>query len=243
MGFVLSAYRRIQKCYVAPCKLVYVRNVCGYVYPIPNDPQMEADIHAYHCTAVSIFLLGYLMQTYANLNLYINKWKLFYPGLLRGIAEISLGCVCYEICEKMKGVSYTSFSRFLITVAQLLGYGFVIYCMHDLPGGKQFEFVFVPILAFCVTLSFSGQGIATGLFTSKVFTWLGKMSMIIYLNHMWVKDSINVFLPKSLGYWKLLVICLFCVFVASLICMFIMDGIMRWLNRHRSRIYRCFIKV
>lgn len=192
---------------------------------------------------LSIFLIGYLTQTCDNLNQYINNWNIFYPGLIRAVAEISLGCICFEICEKMKSVSYTLFTRILITLGQVLGYSFIIYCMHDLPGGSQFDFVLVPILAFCVILSFSGQGVCVPMFSGKVFPWLGKMSLIIYLNHMWVKDGLAALLPVSLGYWKLLGICLGCIAIASLCCMFFVDGIGKLVNKNRDKIYRCFVKI
>lgn len=190
---------------------------------------------------IAIFLTGYLSQKYTSLNLYINTWDTVFPGLLRGLAEISLGCVCYVICEKLKGVSCTLFSRILITLTQVMGYGFLIYCMHDLPDAKRFDFVLLPILALCVTLSFSGQGIAVGLFRGKVFPWLGKMSMIVYLNHMWVKDCVASILPETLGYWKLLGITLGGVAVVSLCCLLLVDGIGRLCNKHKDALLRCFV--
>ena len=191
---------------------------------------------------IAIFLMGYLTQKHSSLNLYINAWDTVFPGLLRGLAEISLGCVCYVICEQLKGVSCTLFSRILITLTQVLGYGFVMHCMHDMPNAKRFDFVLLPILAICVTLSFSGQGVAVPLFTGKVFPWLGKFSMIIYLNHMWVKDGVASFLPASWGYWKLLGITLAGVTVASLVCLFFVDGMALLCNKHKDKLRRLFVK-
>lgn len=191
---------------------------------------------------ISIFLLAYLFNTKNSLDQYINNWKLLYPGLIRAVAELSLGCICYIICERVKSASYTNFSRILFTLVQVLGYGFVIYCMHNMPSGKNFEYILIPIIAACVILSFSGQGIGAPFFTGKFFPWLGKMSLIIYLNHMWVKDTLAAVLPKALGYWKLLGICLVCVFVVSWCSLFFVDMIGRICEKHKTKIRHLFIK-
>ncbi len=191
---------------------------------------------------LAIFLTGYLTQTCSSLDQHINNWNFVYTGLIRAVAEISLGCVCYEIVDRMKGVQYTVFSRVLITLGQVVGYGFILYCMNDLPDGKQFDFVLLPIMAFCVVLSFSGQGVAVRLFTGRPFPWLGKMSMIVYLNHMWVKDTLAALMPESLGYFKLLGIFLACTVAASLVCLFFVDGVGKLIDRNRDKIRRCFIK-
>ena len=191
---------------------------------------------------IAIGLMGYLTQNYSSLDLHLNHWDTMYAGLVRGLAEISLGCVCYVICEKMKGVTYTLFSRILITLTQVLGYGFVLRCMHNMPNATRFDFVLLPILAICVVLSFSGQGVAVPLFTGKAFPWLGKVSMVVYVNHMWVKDSVAGFFPASLGYWKLLGITLGSVTVVSAVCMLFVDGMARLCNKHKETLARCFVK-
>ncbi len=190
---------------------------------------------------LSIFLMGYLSQTCDNLNQYINNWNLVFPGMIRAIAELSLGCICYAVCEKIKSLRFTTFSRILITFVQVAGYGLTILCMHLLPC-KQFDFVLVAILAVCVTLSFSGQGIAASFFTGRVYPWLGKMSLIIYLNHMWIKDSLASLLPASLGYWTLLGICIVCVVAVSLCSLFFVNFVEKLFAKHGAKIRRCFLK-
>jgi len=49
---------------------------------------------------IGIFFLGYLSQTYGNLNQYVKNWNLVYSGVIRATAELSLGCVCFVACEK-----------------------------------------------------------------------------------------------------------------------------------------------
>lgn len=188
---------------------------------------------------IAIVLLGYLSQTYGNLNQYSNNYTFLYAGTLRALAEISLGCVCYVAYEKIRTIQLTTLSRTLITLIQLFGYAGVLYCENDLPT-KQFDFVLLLCLAVCIPLSFSGQGIAAPLFQHKIFPWLGKMSVILYLNHMWVKDSVSAFLPSSLGYWKLTCIYIAGVFLASFACLMWAKGLQAFWDKFGARIQSWF---
>lgn len=190
---------------------------------------------------IAIFFLGYLSQKYGNLNQYTGNYTLVYSGVLRALAEISLGCVCYVVCEKIQLMQFTKFSRLLITLVQVFGYAGVLYCQNNLPG-KYFDFVLVVCLAACIPLSFSGQGIATSLFQHKIFPWLGKLSVVIYLNHMWVKDTVEIVFPSSWGYWRLTAIYIAGVFAASMICMLWAKVLNLFWEKHGTRIRGWFLK-
>lgn len=190
---------------------------------------------------LSIFGLGYLSQRCGNLDQYVNNWNLVYPGIIRAVAEISLGCICFEVYEKIENIHFTKVGTAMVTFVQVAGYVGVLYCAHNMPV-KQFDFVMLLALAVCVTLSFSGKGLAVGLFTGKIFPWLGKMSMIIYLNHMWVKDSVAAFLPASLGYWKLCLITFLGVFTASLVCLLVVNISSAFWQKYRLNIKNVFIE-
>lgn len=189
---------------------------------------------------IAIFFLGYVSQNFGNLNQYVKDYRLIYSGVMRAMAELSLGCIGYAACEKIKTVRFTTISRVLITLAQVIGYAGVIYCTTSLPA-KQFDFVMLLCLAICVPLSFSGQGIAAPLFRGALFPWLGKLSLVIYLNHMWVKDTLAGTLPKAMGYWKLLVIYICCVLVVSLICLLWAEGLRVFWSKCGKRIQGWFL--
>ena len=190
---------------------------------------------------IVIFLLGWLSQTYGNLNQYTVHFDLVYSGLVRALAEISLGCICFAVYKKIKTIQFTIVARTLITLIQLFGYTGVIYCTTNLPS-KQFDFVMLLCLAVCITLSFSGHGIFAHLFGSKLFPWLGKLSLVMYLNHMWVKDTIVALLPKSIGYWKLLSLCIICVLLVSLLCLLWTKGQCIFWSKLGTKIKTFFIK-
>lgn len=188
----------------------------------------------------ALLMLGFLSQKYGNLDLYSNSFTIVYSGLIRALAEISLGCVCFAVYEKLIQIRFSTFARFLIMLVQLVGYAGFIYCQTNKPEG--FDFVLLLVLAVCIPLSFSGQGLAVSLFRHDIFPWLGKFSLVVYLNHFWVKDTIAHLLPDSLGYLKLTTIYLLCVGAASLLCMLYAKLLCIFWNRFGSRIKGLFLK-
>jgi len=190
----------------------------------------------------SLFILGYLSKTYGNLNLYTQNDGLIMPGLLRAIAEVSLGCVCYEFSKIIKKIDLTLAGRITVTLIQLIGYSGIIYCMNAVKSG-QFDFVILPALVVCVTLSFSGQGaLSSPVSQGRIASWLGKFSLVLYLNHMWVKDLLVEILPAEMGYHRLLAICLFCVFIVSSVYLLLEKYSLWFWGKYRHRISRLFIK-
>ncbi len=191
---------------------------------------------------IVIFGLGYASQKYGHLNLQVKDWNTVYPGIIRAVSELSLGTICYAVCQKLREVKFTTLSRVLITLVQVVGYAMVIYFTTELPA-KRFDYVLLLILAVCVTLSFSGQGVAAGLFQGKFFRFLGRLSLNLYLHHRWVEFYLNWRLPASLGYDKIFAIFLVSVFAVSLGTMALEEGL-KWLwSRWGGTIKGWFVKA
>ena len=76
------------------------------------------------------------------LNETTKAWQLVYPGLLRAVAELSLGCVCFGMCERLQRVQPKPAGRALLTAMEFLGYLVVIAAMCFLNVGQR---GFVPV--------------------------------------------------------------------------------------------------
>ena len=178
---------------------------------------------------LAIFILGYLSHEHGWLNETTKAWQLVYPGLLRAVAELSLGCVCFGMCERLQRVQPKPAGRALLTAMEFLGYLVVIAAMCFLNVGQR-GFVLLFVLAGCMTLSFSGLSNSAAWFRGRIFPWLGKMSLIVYLLHFRVKDVVRLWFP-SLGYWEIIGVYLALVLGASVICYFAVEGI--------GKLWRC----
>ncbi len=191
---------------------------------------------------IVIFGLGYVSQKFGHLNLQVKEWNVVYPGIIRAVSELSLGAICYALCRKLREVRFTTLSRVLITLAQVVGYAAVIFFTTRLPA-KRFDYVLLLILAVCVTLSFSGQGVAADLFQGKFFRFLGRLSLNLYLHHRWVEFYLNWRLPASLGYGKIFAIFLVSVFAVSLLTIALEEGLKWCWRRWGSTVKGWFVKA
>ena len=51
---------------------------------------------------LALFCMGYYMVNYGTLTGHATDYRfIFYTGMIRAIGEMSLGCSCYSICEKL----------------------------------------------------------------------------------------------------------------------------------------------
>jgi peptidoglycan/LPS O-acetylase OafA/YrhL len=97
------------------------------------------------------------------------------------------------------------------------------------------DFVMLLLLAVGVTITFSGQSIFAGLFRGRVFGYLGRLSMALFLCHF----SLNrIFLMDVL---KIPIRPLFAVYVAcslalAAVCLWVGDGCKRLWARWAARL-------
>lgn len=178
---------------------------------------------------LSIVLLGYISQTFGHLDQYIasDAYTVVHSGILRAIAELSLGCICYAVCKEIRRKPLTQLSRVLISVICVIGFTGVFLATNV--NRKYFDFVLLFAIVVCTTLVFSELGAISrsSLFKHKVFPLLGELSMVVYLNHMWIKTFITTLIPKSHGYSILL-----CIYVISVVVIsFLMMGIVYCLKK------------
>ncbi len=130
---------------------------------------------------LAIFIYGYISKTRGNLSAG-TVWRGFiYIGMLRSIAGISLGCVCYEVASKLKELSLTKASKVLLTFFELAGYIFSLVMMSFLKLTRC-DFVMVLLFAVSVTISFSGQSFS-GSFFKREHHWMALLSESLYLAH------------------------------------------------------------
>lgn len=144
--------------------------------------------------AITIFLLGYLWKWDGNLH-GPNEWVGFaQKGFLRALAELSLGCICWSVSQKIQQYEYTRLARWLFTLLELAGYlGSVFWCWGHTD--SNVDFTVLLMLAVSVTLSFSKTSMLCSVFDRPLFYWLGKVSLMLYLSHGYWCHTIDLIFP------------------------------------------------
>ena len=129
---------------------------------------------------VAIFVLGYMFKNYGRLT-GVTSWEGFcYRSMLRGISELCLGIVCFEICKNLRDFTFNRLQRLLFTGFELLCW-IAVFAMVMLTFPRQLEFYILLITALGTICAFSGQSYGTRFFQNSVCFYLGKLSLPIYL--------------------------------------------------------------
>ena len=137
-------------------------------------------------------LLGYIQNCYGTVS-GVRTWTVIaFKCVLRAIAEISLGVVCFDLSRRLSGKVIEPPLRVLATVMECAGYLFVsAFAVFALP--KKYEIICIALLAICITMTFSGLSYGKHLFDHDIFRFLGKASLPLYLNQMFAIHIINIF--------------------------------------------------
>lgn len=168
----------------------------------------------YIAPMITIFGLGYMVYNYHTL-LVIKEWNGFiYLGLIRGIVDISIGCIVFELSQLLKKNSLTKTGKTLITILEfilyisiiimLFSYSFIYTC---------FVLLFILIIPMCITLS--DISYSKDIFNHKIFNWMGKYSYSLYLGHcIAYKGLIGDLIFTGKSYLNTMII----YFVVALLC-------------------------
>lgn len=153
---------------------------------------------------VSVFVLGYMYQSYGRLT-GVTVWEgLCYRSVFRGVAELSLGIVCFVVCQKMKDIQMTSAQKCVFTGIEILCW-LAAFAMMLMTLPCIYEFYILTFIVLGTICSFSGLSYGGNLFNKGLFYYLGKLSLPVYLCQL-----IPIMLiPEYLGFlpmkWQMII--------------------------------------
>lgn len=130
---------------------------------------------------LAIFSYGYLGELVGMLaTIEPLEGNFIHTGFYRGIAGISLGCICYGLCAYIRSTSWTKTASYMFALIELCAYFGVILGMQTQNYFRP-DFIVVILICVAVTISFSGASI-TSKFIKKDCSLIGKLSLVLYLS-------------------------------------------------------------
>lgn len=193
----------------------------------------------------SVFLLGYLWQSYSNLLQPITWIGITYRGNLRAFADLGIGVVIYNVVKRVSNLELKTWVRIVLTLTKYCAYfvSIVYMCLYPRAYLQIFCLIFI---ALGITLTFSGQCVDKYLYNNKIFYSLGKLSLPIYLFNSFFAATnpmanINNFISPSFGNTFKFVLYLTLSILAGLVIMFCSDFIKKRSNVAnflRQRVYK-----
>ncbi|RKJ64570.1 acyltransferase [bacterium 1XD42-1] len=149
-----------------------------------------------------IFIYGYFSQTYHFIAV-VTQWTgLALCGVLRAIAGLSLGTICFSIVEFLRKISFkrTKTIRFLFWILEIYSLTVILLLMHLTKRGIKFrsnlDFTTVLFIALLVILIFEENQLFNISYSESYKKWcvfLGKYSVSVYLNQRFSLDFVNYF--------------------------------------------------
>ncbi|MCR5581906.1 MAG: acyltransferase [Pseudobutyrivibrio sp.] len=179
------------------------------------------------CPLMALFILGFMAHEYHSIA-GIDGWTgHFYKCFLRGFAEMALGCSAYSLTRQLNKIDFTMAGRRILALVELACYLLVFrYAVTGIDTKYSFTSLF--IMCIGLILTFSEVNPAHEIFDKPIFSWFGKMSLLIYLNQFYSIRLVQSLLP-SISFPLKVVCCTAVTLVGSLIC----DVVVNWFNTNR----------
>lgn len=206
--------------------------VLPLLYPIiRNHRKMYTQIIA---PIVFILLMGYSAYNYGNYTSPASWTGLCFEGILRAIACLSAGCVCYEVSAFISSCKvWKKRERVILTVAELGIWFMVFYEIFTAKSFSYMDFIITLFILCGLCLTFSGVTYSKKIFSGYYTTIAAKMSIPLFLCH----GYLLVFLPKYLEnynkYYSLGVFLIWAL-ITSLADLFIVRCMKKYFKRHKK---------
>lgn len=191
----------------------------------------------------ALLLLGYLFNNYSKLDVITGGFKVFAPGFLRALAEMSIGCISFRAAEWLRRKRLTIIASTCFSLINIVCIGLVFVgatrVLH-----KRFDYIMLALLAICVTIMFSEQSLYFR-FRKKtidvLMIYLGSLSLPMYLTHIWIK-SIVIANTNGWSRQKGLVLYFVCVLSFSMLCLWISRLWKTFLLQYGTKIKHIFVQ-
>ena len=107
-------------------------------------------------------------------------------GLIRAIADISLGYCLYFATEKINSINFTTIGLILIAILEFILYAAIFYLIIFTRKPNNTDFIIILFLSISLSFSFSSKSLLATLFQKRIFNNLGLLSLNIFLNHFYI---------------------------------------------------------
>lgn len=168
----------------------------------------------YIAPLITLLILGYICHTSGSLN-NPGEWLGFtFKGVVRGLADISAGCISYDLKKYFD--SKENCNRSYLACIEVLGISIVILYAIFHTRIDSHDFFIIPLLTISISIIFSNKSILTKLFNAKIYNRLGAFSLSLYLNNFYVRENITKIVPNA-NIYELLYVYFLIVLLLSII--------------------------
>ncbi len=168
----------------------------------------------------AILLLGYLQQNFTHLRS-PHQWveNFTFKGNIRAVAELCLGAECYFAVQWLKKFRFRWFVKAFLTIVKWACWLLIIWYMCKPKDYFSMDFFFLAVMCVGVILAFSKQCIDTPIYQNVFMEFLGKLSLPIYLSHIFYAMNLKYIFPKHFTVNDKMITYLICTAITTIIVM------------------------
>lgn len=193
--------------------------------------------------SVLIFLISYgaIIYSFQTINVPNKYIFIFNTGFLRAIGMMSIGMFVFELSNYLKRIDVNSC---LVSFLEIVLYFYIFIYMMFLQEIEEMETgiitaVIALIIAFSITLS--EKSIFNGKFSNSIVTFLGKSTLVLFMNHMYwfyhLKSILNMF-GLNFNNSKFIIILITVIAISSLITYSVGSIIKKYINGIIKKVIR-----
>ena len=138
--------------------------------------------------------LGYLNKNFGwrGLDHAYQIWdKIWYTGTIRAIIEFNIGFIIYLINKKCKKVEYTKTGIAILTITSNFLLALVIIMIQFLDNSKNYDYIMLLFISIAIGIMISEKTKELKILSNKKIYYLEKISMPMYINHIFFIELIN----------------------------------------------------
>lgn len=192
-------------------------------------------IYLHIIAPLSIFLIyAYFFHSYGDMNRYLQYNYVVCDGLLRGFADIGIGCIGYKVHKYLEPKVRNKF-RIFTTFFEFAGFCLVFYVMYR--GDVAKDFIVPTIMAVLLISVFNGNSYLSALLNNNVSAFLGKISLGVYLNQVVFFNLLDRDL-KGFPFWPTMILY---ISVLTIYSFFTVWFVKKLSNVTRNSFHRLFL--
>ena len=186
---------------------------------------------------IGVFGLGYLQQNYGGImDSYV--WNGFAGlGLINALAQISLGAAAYELARRLSQVEFTTLGKVALTCVKAGCYLAAFLYGNDSLAVEPLIIVLLLLPAIVLSYSRAGYSLCELHGCDKLFLFLGKISLPLYVMHVPIGEMVQTLVGKELAprYVPYMI-------VLSLVTAIALPALIEALGKGAGVLRRCFIR-
>ncbi|MCR4567747.1 MAG: acyltransferase [Pseudobutyrivibrio sp.] len=168
------------------------------------------------CPLLALFILGYMAHEYDGIA-GIDGWTgMFYKCFLRGLSEMALGCTTFSLTRRISRYEFSKSGKVILGILEVVCY-FIVFRYACTEMDVKYSFPVIFVLWIAVILTFSDINPLRKVFDNEVCTWLGRVSLLIYLNQFYGIRLVQEYLAKECFVVKVIA-CTAITFAGAFLC-------------------------